>query len=46
MTWKEFKKKVEEGGVRDDMELLYIDVDDQEDIRVHVMVDSQEFSID
>lgn len=48
MTWKEFKEKVEEQGVTDEMDVLYIDVDDmvQEAIRVHVMTDSQEFSID
>ena len=28
MTWKEFKEKVEEAGVKDDMKIEYIDISD------------------
>lgn len=45
MTWKEFKEKVEEQGVTDNMEMLYIDCDDQEDVHVDRVPDNQKFSV-
>ena len=44
MTWKEFKERVEEQGVTDDMTILYIDVDDQEEVKV--IVDEQAFGVE
>lgn len=46
MTWKEFKEKVEEQGVTDNMEMAYIDCDDQEDVHVQYPPDKQSFSVD
>lgn len=45
MTWKEFKEKVEEQGVTDEMKVMYIDVDDQGDVHVEYTPDKQEFSV-
>lgn len=46
MTWKEFKEKAEELGVTDEMNVLYIDVDDQEELFVQHPPDMQSFSIE
>lgn len=46
MTWKEFKEKVEETGVTDEMTILYIDVDDQAEVFVQRAADGQKFSIE
>jgi len=44
MTWKQFKKFVETSGVKNNFELLYIDVShpkDNSDIPVIVVADSK-----
>lgn len=46
MTWKEFKEKVEEAGVTDDMTIMYIDIDDQLDLIIKIDLDDNDFTVE
>ncbi len=45
MNWGEFKKKVEEAGVTDDMKISWIDVDDCLYLQVKIEKSSKWFSV-
>jgi len=37
LTWAEFKKRLEDAGVKDDTEIRYIDVNGHDDFAVEVV---------